>query len=385
MHYLDYAATSAVRPASVIDAMTTFLKECGGSPGRGGHARSIEAERVAFQCRRAVQRVLGLPGDAGRIAFTSNAPHALNTALWGVLRKGDRVVVSQYDHNAVLRPVHYLTRERGVEARMLSGTPEGGFDLREAERLLDGARLVVVNLASNVLGVRLPLAPLAALAHQAGALVLADAAQSAGHLPCRPADEGADIVAFTGHKGLLGPQGTGGLWVREGVEIEPFLSGGTGGDSSLREMPARMPDRLEAGTGNAPGLAGLRAGCEFVLSGGVDAIHREESRLKARLYDGLESIPGVRVVSPRAPDGVGVVAITTPGSDTNALATALDREFGVCTRAGLHCAPEIHRMLGTLETGALRFSLGWASTEEDVDRALGGVEEVVGRSRVAVG
>jgi selenocysteine lyase/cysteine desulfurase len=146
-----------------------------------------------------------------------------------------------------------------------------------------------------------------------------------------------------------------------------------------------MPDRLEAGTGNATGLAGLRAGCEYVLQAGVEAIHREESRLKARLYGGLESIPGVRVVSPRAPDGVGVVTIATPGSDTNALATALDREFGVCTRAGLHCAPEVHRMLGTLETGALRFSLGWASTEEDVDQALRGVDEVVGRSRVAVG
>jgi cysteine desulfurase family protein len=385
MHYLDYAATSAVRPASVIEAMTVFLTECGGSAGRGGHSRSIEAERVAFHCRRAVQRVLGLPGDPGRIAFVSNATHALNTALWGVLGRGEAVVVSQYDHNAVLRPVHYLARERGVEVRMLSGTPDGEIDFREAERLLDGAKLLVVNVASNVLGVRLPLQPLARLARDAGALVLADAAQSAGHLPSRPADEGADLVAFTGHKGLLGPQGTGGLWVREGIEVEPFMTGGTGGDSSLREMPGRMPDRLEAGTGNAPGLAGLRAGCEFVLAQGIDALHVRERQLKARLYEGLDGISGVQVVSPRAPDGVGMVTITCPGNDPGALSTALDREFGVCTRAGLHCAPEVHRITGTLETGALRFSLGWASTAEDVDQAVRGVEEVLGRARVAVG
>ena len=385
MHYLDYAATSAVRPASVIEAVTAFLTDCGGSPGRGGHSRSIEADRMAFQCRRVVQRVLGLPGDAARIAFTSNATHALNAALWGVLRRGDTVVVTQYDHNAVLRPVHYLARERGVQGRMLSGTPEGGIDFAEAERLLGGARLLVVNVASNVLGVRLPLPELARIAHDAGALVLADAAQSAGHLPCRPAEDGADLVAFTGHKGLLGPQGTGGLWIREGVELEPFFTGGTGGDSSVRDMPARMPDHLEAGTGNSPGLAGLKAGCEYVLAEGVEALHAREARLKARLYEGLSGVPGVRVLSPRAQDGVGVVTIACKGTDPGTLSTALDREFGVSTRAGLHCAPEAHRLLGTLDTGALRFSLGWASTEEDVDQAVRGVEQVVARPRVAVG
>jgi cysteine desulfurase / selenocysteine lyase len=385
LHYLDYAATSAVRPASVVEAMTAFLTDCGATPGRGGHARSIEAERLAFRCRRAVQRVLGLPGDAGRIAFTFNATHALNTALWGLLRAGDRVVVSQYDHNAVLRPVHCLARDRGVEVRMLSGTPEGEIDLGEAERLLDGARLLVVNVASNVLGVRLPLAALAELAHAAGALVLADAAQSAGHLPSSPAAEGADLVAFTGHKGLLGPQGTGGLWVREGVEVDPFLTGGTGGDSSVRDMPSAMPDRLEAGTGNAPGLAGLLAGCEYVLAAGVDTLHRRETALKARLHEGLRRVPSVRVLSPEAPEGVGVVTITSGAVDPGTLAAALDRDHGVGTRSGLHCAPEAHRILGTLETGALRFSLGWASTEADVDQAVRGVEEVVSRIQVPVG
>jgi selenocysteine lyase/cysteine desulfurase len=385
MYYLDYAATSAVRPPSVIDAVASFLTECGGSAGRGGHSRSIEAERVAFQCRRAVQRVLELPGDPGRIAFTFNATHALNAALWGVLRRGDAVVVSQYDHNAVLRPAHYLGRERGVEVRMLSGTPEGEVDFAEAERLLDGARLLVVNVVSNVLGVGLPLARLSRMAHDAGALVLADVAQAAGHLPCRPATDGADLVAITGHKGLLGPQGTGGLWFREGVEVEPFFTGGTGGDSSVRDMPARMPDHLEAGTGNAPGLAGLRAGCDYVLAQGVEALHAREARLKARLHEGLAAIAGVRVLSPKAPDGVGVVTIASRDAEAGALSSALDKGFGVCTRAGLHCAPEVHRLLGTLETGALRFSLGWASSDEDVEQAVRGVEEVVGRARVVVG
>jgi selenocysteine lyase/cysteine desulfurase len=313
-----------------------------------------------------------------------NATHALNTALWGVLRPGERVVVSAYDHNAVLRPAHHLAQGRGVDVRMLSGTPDGEVDLSEAERLLAGARLLVVNVASNVLGVTLPLRELAELAHAAGALVLADAAQSAGHLPSRPAEEGADLVAFTGHKGLLGPQGTGGLWVREGVEVDPFLTGGTGGDSSRREMPSAMPDRLEAGTGNAPGLAGLLAGCEHVLETGVEALHRHEAELKARLRAGLAALPSVRVLTPAAPEGVGVVTITTDRLDPGSLSTALDREFGVCTRSGLHCAPEVHRLLGTLETGALRFSLGWASTEEDVDQAIRGVESLVRPAHVTV-
>jgi len=384
-HYLDYAATSAVRPSSVIDAMSAFLTDCGATPGRGGHARSIEAGRVAFRCRRAVAGVLGLPGDPGRIAFTMNATHALNTALWGLLRSGDAVVVSQYDHNAVLRPAHYLARERGVEVRMLSGTPEGEVDLAEAERLLEGARLLVVNAASNVLGVRLPLRELARRAHAAGALVLLDAAQSAGHMPGRPAEDGADLVAFTGHKGLLGPQGTGGLWMRVGVEPEPLLTGGTGGDSSVRDMPPDLPDRLEAGTGNAPGLAGLLAGCEFVLDKGVEELHRHEMRLKALLREGLSRVGGVRVLSPAAPDGVGVVTVACDDMDPGTLATALDRDHGVCTRPGLHCAPEAHRIMGTLETGALRFSVGWASTEKDVEQALRGVEEVLRRPTVAVG
>ena len=384
-HYLDYGATSAVRPAVVAESVARFLLECGATPGRSAHAPALEAGRAALRCRRAVQELLGLQGDPGRVAFMPNATAALNTAMWGVLSPGDVVVVTQYDHNAVLRPADYLARVRGVEVRMLAGTPDGTLDYEEVERALEGSRLLVVNIASNVLGTCLPLEPLAARARAAGALVLVDTAQGAGHLPLDLAAQGADLVAFTGHKGMLGPQGTGGLWVREGLEVEPLMRGGTGGDSTDRDMPESMPDRLEAGTMNAPGLVGLEVGIRFVLEKGVSALHRKEMELKARLRDGLAAIKGVDVLSPAAPDGVGIVTVTSRAMDPATLAHRLDKEWGVQARSGLHCAPECHRILGTVETGALRFSLGWASSLEDVDRAVAGVDALVGAQWVAVG
>lgn len=377
-HYLDFAATSAVRPRAVAEAVADFLLGAGASPGRGGYAAAVEAGRRALRCRRALQRVMGLSEDPGRIAFFQNATQAINTALWGLLGPGEVLVVSAYDHNAVLRPAAYLERTRGVEVRMLSGSADGELDLEEAERLLAGAKVLVVNSASNVLGNRLPLPEMAELAHEAGCLVLFDAAQAAGHVPLRCAADGADLVAFTGHKGLLGPQGTGGLWVREGVEVEPLLRGGTGGNSEERDMPATMPDRLEAGTVNAPGIMGLEAGIGFVLEQGVETLRAHEMRLKERLREGLASIPGVRVRSPSAPDGVGIVMITSDRVDPATLATRLDREWDVQVRSGLHCAPEAHRLLGTIQTGAVRLSVGWASTDDDVERALEGVEAITG-------
>jgi selenocysteine lyase/cysteine desulfurase len=311
-----------------------------------------------------------------------NATHAVNTAMWGTLKRGDVVVISAYDHNAVLRTAHRLQQERGVEVRMLSGAPDGSVDFEEAGQLLEGARLLVLNAVSNVLGTVLPVRELTRLAHDRNALVLVDAAQSAGHLHTNVQDEGVDLVAFTGHKGLLGMQGVGGLWVREGVEVDPLLTGGTGGDSMLRDMPPSYPDHLEAGTSCSAGIASVLAGIEWIQAQSLESIHTRGAALKQRLWEGLNVLPGVKVLSPQAPTGASIVTIVPTSMDVPTLANRLDREHGVLTRAGLHCAPEAHRLIGSQNTGAVRLSTGWCTTEEQVDRAVEGVARVTSAGKI---
>ncbi|MCI0432539.1 MAG: aminotransferase class V-fold PLP-dependent enzyme [Gemmatimonadetes bacterium] len=375
--YLDFAATAAIRPEPVVDAVATYLGVLGATPGRGAHRLAIAAARVALDCRQGLARLLDIPGDPGRIAFMFNATHAINTAMAGVLQPGDSVVVTAFDHNAALRCAHKLARERGIAVRLVPGDTSGALDEAALERALDGARLLSINGASNVLGTTLPVDRLCALAREAGALSLVDTAQVAGELPFSGRLCGADLVAVTGHKALLGPQGVGALWVREGVEVVPLLVGGTGGDSMLREMPDTMPDRLEAGTTNAPGMAGLAAGIRWIEARGLAAIRAHSRALKVRLWQGLDAIPDVRVHSPLAPDAAPIVTITAADIDPATLAHRLDRDFGVLVRPGLHCAPEVHRLLGTTATGALRFSIGWSTVERDVDRAIEAVGAVV--------
>lgn len=379
--YLDYAATSAVRPEAVVQAVAAYLRDVGATPGRGGHRLAVEAGRVVLRCRRALADLFGIEGDPGRIAFQPSTTYALNTAVRGVLRPGDRVVRTAYDHNSVRRPAAALA-PGGVRETVLAGSPDGGIDLDEAERALAGggepARLLVLPHASNVLGTVLPVRELSEIARAHGALVLLDAAQSAGHLPVRVDELGVDLLAFTGHKGLLGPQGTAGLWVREGIDVAPLVTGGTGGDSAPAEMPSALPDRLEAGTLNGPGIAGLLAGVRWLLDAGVEAVHAREAELKARLHAGLSALPGVRVRTPPAPEGVGIVTLTADAVEAHDLAARLDREHGVLTRAGLHCTPEAHALLGTRESGAVRLSIGWATTAEEIDRAVAAVAAVCG-------
>ena len=382
--YLDYAATSAVRPDAVIDAVAAYLRDVGATPGRSGHRLSLDAGRIALRCRRALARLFGATGDPGRIAFFPNATWALNAALAGVLRPGDRVVRTAYDHNAIRRPVALLAR-RGVEETVIGGDADGSIDLDALERALAGARLLALPHANNVLGTALPVAEIARRAQAAGVLVLVDAAQSAGHLPIDVEAMEIDLLAFTGHKGLLGPQGTGGLYVRPGVEVEASWAGGTGGDSMPLEMPAAMPDRLEAGTLNGPGIAGLLAGVEWLAARGVAAVHARETALKLRLRERLGAIPRVHLHSPAAPDGVGIVTVTADGITAAEFAARLDREHGVMTRAGLHCAPEQHGLCGTAAAGAVRFSVGWATTEEEVDAAADAVASILEDARETTG
>ncbi len=380
--YLDYAATSAVRPPEVIDAVVHYLTDVGATPGRSGHQRSIAAGRLALRCRRRLAELFGLEGDPGRIAFQLNATYALNTAILGVLNPGDRVVRTRYDHNSVRRPVAALAR-LGIRVDRIDIGLRGEIDLQQIDDLLRDdppPRLVVLPHASNVTGTVLPVREIADRAHAVGSLVLLDLAQTAGHYPVDLAGLGADMAAFTGHKGLLGPQGTGGLWVREGVRVRPLAFGGTGGDSQPAEMPDAYPDHLEAGTQNAPGIAGLMAGIEWILAHGVPGLHRNESGLKRRLLKGIATVPEIRVVSSREPGGVGIVSLVHERVPSSELATIVERSHGIQGRAGLHCAPEAHEILGTSGGGAFRLSIGWATTESDVDIAVEALRAIPGQS-----
>lgn len=380
-HYLDFAATAAIRPPEVAAAMRDFLDHVGATPGRGSYSRALDAGRMVRSARTAVQRVLGLDGQPGTVVFAANATQALNTALVGCLQGGDVLVVTDFDHNAVRRPALELER-RGIELRRVPGRVDGSLDEDRLEAALRGATLMTINAASNLLGTRLPVATLVRRAREERVLTLVDVAQTAGHV----ADDltQADLVAFTGHKGLLGPQGVGGLWVRKGCPVRPLLHGGTGGDSRTPEMPEALPDHLEAGTLNAPGISGLLAGIRWVEDAGVDRLHAIGMTLRARLHSGLAAMPGVRVLSPLDPSGIPIVTFVADGIDPGTLAHRLDRDFGVSCRSGLHCAPWAHELLGTTTTGAVRLSLGWCSTEADVDGALEGVERLTASPGIVV-
>ncbi len=380
MIYLDNAATSWPKPPQVLAAMAHFLTEVGGNPGRSGHRLSVEAGRIVYAAREAVAQLFNAP-DPLRVVFGLNATEGINLALRGLLRPGDHVVTSSMEHNSVMRPLRALERE-GVEVTVVPCSPEGMLDPQAVlTAIRPHTRLVVLNHASNVTGTILPVAEVGrALRQINGPLLVVDAAQSGGAVPIDMQADGIDLLAFTGHKSLYGPTGTGGLIIGERVPLEefrPLIRGGTGSRSEREEQPDFLPDMCESGTPNAVGLAGLEAGVRWVLEQGVEAIRAHEVALSGRLSDGLREIPGVTVYGPAdARRRTAVVSFNIAGMEPSEVGMRLDEEYGIMCRVGLHCAPAAHRTIGTFPSGTVRFALGAFNTQEDVDAALRAVAQL---------
>lgn len=383
MIYLDNAATSWPKPPEVLAAMARFMTEVGANPGRSGHRLSVEAGRIVYAAREAVAQLFNAP-DPLRVVFGLNATEGINLALRGLLRPGDHVVTSSMEHNSVMRPLRALERE-GVEVTVVPCSPEGMLDPQAVlAALRPDTRLVVLNHASNVTGTILPVAEVGrALRKMNGPLLLVDAAQSGGAVPIDVQADGIDLLAFTGHKSLYGPTGTGGLIIGERVPLEefrPLIRGGTGSRSEREEQPDFLPDMCESGTPNAVGLAGLKAGVRWVLERGVEAIRAHEVELSQRLSDGLREIPGVTVYGPAdARMRTAVVSFNIAGMEPSEVGMRLDEEYGIMCRVGLHCAPSAHRTIGTFPSGTVRFALGAFNTREEVDTALWAVARLARR------
>lgn len=375
--YLDNAATSWPKPETVYQAVIDFMRNVGATPGRGGHWREEEAQRIADETRTALAQLFHAP-DRQSVAFTLNATHAINMALKGLLHPGDHVITSSIEHNAMWRPLKVLEK-RGVEVSMVPSAPDGALDLADVEAALrPNTRLVAMLHASNVLGTILPIAEISQIAHHHGALLVVDAAQTAGVYPIDMQTMGIDLLAFAGHKGPYGPHGTGGLVVRPGIELETWVEGGSGVKSRPDEMPDELPTRLEAGTQNAAGIAGLLAGVQFVLEQGVENIRTHEMALTGRLIERLHGMPGVSILGPaELEQRTAVVSIDVEGYSADQLAEVLDKVYRIETRAGLHCAPQAHLTAGTLECGALRFSPGFFTTAEEVDYTVEALENTI--------
>lgn len=377
--YLDNAATSFPKPEEVYRAVEHALREVGVAPGRGGYRLSLSAARLVFEAREAVAQLFNV-GDSARVVFTHSATESLNLAVMGVLRPGDHVVTTTMEHNSLARPLHLMER-RGVEVTWLEADREGFVTAAQiAAALRPGTRLVALSHCSNVTGSVQPLAEIGAVVRRSGALFLVDAAQSAGVLPIDMEALGIDLLAAPGHKGLFGPQGTGVLALAEGVTPAPLVVGGTGGHSGELEQPQPLPERYESGTPNTPGIAGLKAGVEFVLATGVEKIGARERELVARVRDGLRSVPGATLYGPS--DGErqgGAVSFILNGRDPGEVSFRLDQEYDISVRAGLHCAPLAHRTIGTYPAGTIRVSPGYFTSDADVDLFLGALRAIAGK------
>jgi cysteine desulfurase family protein len=376
--YMDNAATSWPKPPEVILAMERCMREAAANPGRGSHVMAVKASRVVFEARKRLARLFRIanPND---IAFTLNTTHALNLAIQGLLKPGDHVVTTSTEHNSIRRPLETLKRTLGIKVTYVATDEQGRLNPKYIDDAInENTKLVAASHSSNLLGTITPLAELGKITRRhKGVKLLIDGAQSAGVLPIDVEEMGIDLLAFPGHKGLMGPQGTGGLYIHPDVDLEPLMQGGTGSRSEAPEQPAVRPDRYEAGTPNTVGLAGLAEGVSFVLRETVEAIHAREREITTRLMEGLLDIPGLKLLGP----GIGeertaIVAFVLEGVDPSELSFLLDQQFGIAVRSGFHCTPLGHESAGTLQTGAVRASPGYFTTDSEIVSLIEAVRDI---------
>ncbi len=377
MIYIDNAATSWPKPESVYLAMDDFARNFAGNPGRSGHRMAVESEHRVQRCRAAIARLLHAK-DPSEVILTLNATDGLNIALKGLLRPGDHVITSHTEHNSINRPLSKMAQDGMISFDKAASAPDGTVPAAEIEKLVrKNTRLIAVTHCSNVLGVVNPIDEVARVARKHGVMTLIDASQSVGVVPIDVQALGVDLVAFPGHKNLFGPMGTGALWVREGVALRFFREGGTGYKADQEQQPEEMPFRLEGGTPNAHGYAGLAAGVEFVEKEGLEKILRHERGLALAFAEALRPNRKVEVFGVKSPDRqIGPVSIRIRGAEPAEVGKVMDDKYGIACRPGLHCAPGTHKLLGTFPAGTVRFSFGYFNTEEHADAAVRAVNEV---------
>ncbi|MDI6822344.1 MAG: aminotransferase class V-fold PLP-dependent enzyme [Actinomycetota bacterium] len=369
MIYLDNAATSYPKPKPVMEAIEECFKRAG-SPGRGAHKMALAASRVILETRELLAELFNVK-DPANIVFTLNATEAINLGLKGLLKPGDNVITTSMEHNAVTRPLKDLEAQ-GIKVTKIKCSHKGHLDLDDLrDSISHDTKLIVMTHASNVTGTLMPIEDVGEIARGKAIFFMVDAAQTAGIFPIDVQDMNIDLLAFCGHKGLLGPQGTGGLYINPDIDLKELKQGGTGGYSDDPFQPRIRPERYEAGTPNTPGIAGLGASLKFIRDIGLQSIHDLERDLTLHLLEGLRKMPRIKLYGPQAgEERAPVVSLNVEGMNPHEVEFILDQAFDITVRSGLHCAPDAHRTIGTEGLGAVRFSMGYFNTMEDIDQAI---------------
>ena len=375
MIYLDNGATSFPKPREMMVAMEACIMNYCGNPGRSGHDMALKTGEAVYRARQTIAETFGIR-DGSRLVFTKNTTEALNLGIRGILREGNHVITTSMEHNSVLRPLKWLER-KGVSQSVIRGDRQGFVRASDIEKCITGkTRMIVITAASNVTGTRMPLEEIGRIARRRGVLLMVDGAQGAGSMNLDVEEIGIDLLAFPGHKGLLGPQGTGGLYVRPDLQLEPLMQGGTGTESRSRQQPTEFPEGMEAGTVNAPAIIGLGCSAGYVNRIGAETIGNYEEKLICRLEHRLKAMDFITLYGPEPEKKVGITLFNVAGYGAEEVTALLNRHYGIAVRGGYHCAGMAHKTIGTWDSGAVRASVGPYNSPEDVDALADALQEI---------